>query len=81
MKKPSVRQTKYGTVAAMLLGALIIFLGMRLDREAVCVAGTAVVILSLVFYVVFVRCPHCGRCLGYAWGDHCPFCGKPFDGE
>ncbi len=81
MKKPSVKQAKYGAMAAMALGALIIFIGLRLDAGAARAAGAVVIAVGFILDIAFVRCPHCGRYLGRAWGDHCQFCGKPFDGE
>ena len=81
MKKPSPKTVRYVYMAALLLGALIIFLGIQVERRGVCAAGTAVVLLAMAGHIVFSRCPHCGRYLGRAWGDHCPYCGKPFDGE
>ncbi len=81
MKKPTVKQVEYAAMALWLAGALTIFIGVRLDREAVCVIVAAVVVLTFAGHIALCRCPHCGRYLGRVWGDRCQFCGKPLDGE
>ena len=39
--------------------------------------GAAFAFLSVLFMIIFGRCPHCGRFLGIAIGrPHCPHCGE-----
>lgn len=33
----------------------------------------------VVFFVIFFRCPRCGKFLGRIDGAYCPFCGKKLD--
>ena len=42
-------------------------------------------VVELIIFFVFVRCPHCGRFLDRAGmnidATHCPFCGKLLEDE
>lgn len=73
MKPCTVRKYFWLILAA---GAVIGLLGAQADREALSLAGIFVMFAALIFYVVFYRCPHCGKFLDRSGGEFCPHCGK-----
>lgn len=65
--------------AAIAAAALLIVIGGLLRSVAMMLTGTGIVLLAYIFYLIWYRCPHCGRHLGNSWGEFCPYCGKKVD--
>ena len=63
----------------LLAGVAIAFVGLLARQTAVALVGPAVIVGSIVFHIVFYRCPHCGSYLGRNTGPYCPECGKEVD--
>lgn len=62
------------------IGLLIALLGIALDEQAfVIVLGLLTMFSSIIHYVIFYRCPHCGKFLDRSTGEFCPNCGKKVD--
>lgn len=38
--------------------------------------GMAMMVAAMIFWIVFYRCPHCGRFLDRSTGEFCPHCGE-----
>ena len=41
--------------------------------------GVVFAIIAVIFWLIFGRCPNCGRYLGRIIGRHCPHCGEKLD--
>ena len=80
MKLGTARTAVYISTTAAVVLAMIA----ALVRTPVCfVLMILALTAELVFFIGFIRCPHCGRHLDRVGmrGDvtHCPFCGKALE--
>ena len=41
--------------------------------------GAGIAILANIFFLLWYRCPHCGRFLGRTWGKYCSYCGTKLE--
>lgn len=58
-------------------GVLIAVYGvMKEEHTGLMVTGLVILIVSMIFYGLFYRCPHCGAYLDRSTGPFCPKCGK-----
>ena len=64
------------SVAGLVL--LLAAMAASLDSMVLAGIGFALAILDAAFFILFHRCPHCGRSLR-ADGDYCPYCGEKLD--
>lgn len=74
------RTARRAALMAMAAGALLaMLLGWMFAAAAV--AGMLVVVGSVVFYLIYWRCPHCEAMLPPREGSivYCPYCGKKLD--
>lgn len=60
----------------LLAGAAIGVIGTLSEIAVVSIIGMVTMVGSLLFKVIFYRCPHCRRFLDRNTGDFCPYCGK-----
>ena len=77
MKLKTARATIYACIAAIFLFGMIAVITMHWSW--IVLTGLALLVELIVFYF-FLRCPHCGRHLDRVGMrsdiTHCPFCGK-----
>lgn len=61
--------------AFCLLMVVLLFIGSQTRQAGWIYGGLAAALAGAGFWIVFGRCPVCGRFLGRADGAHCPHCG------
>ena len=76
MKKFTPQKVNNIVLIILIIGLLIAMFGLSRDMLTVIVIGMAVMISSIIFKVLFYRCPHCWKYLDRSSGDFCPYCGK-----
>ena len=74
-----LKTAKYIFGAACILMVLFIILCSHTKRMVFGYLGIAFAIIGVVFWVIFGRCPNCGRYLGMIRGHYCPRCGEKID--
>lgn len=69
---------KVRTVQYVMLGvgALTSLVGAGLESSALMGIGIGILALSVIYHIVYYRCPHCGAFLDRSTGEYCPHCGK-----
>lgn len=73
MKPKKARRITYTVLAC---GVFTAFLGVALNETVFLIAaGLVLIFASIVFHVIFYRCPHCERFLDRSGGEFCPHCG------
>lgn len=70
------KKVRGGYFIAIAAAAPLMLIGSLLPNMAMLFVGVGIVLLDLIFYLLWYRCPHCGRHLGNSWGEFCPYCGK-----
>ena len=58
-----------------LLAVILICLGSFMQSRILCFVGIIVAFIATIFWIVFGRCPHCGKYLGRGNEKYCPGCG------
>lgn len=63
------------------LGVLLCVPGLLKDLLWLLIAGAAVLVLSTLQALIFLRCPRCRKFLGLRWTkpERCPKCGEPLN--
>ena len=78
-KKPLMdyRRVQKLQTPLLLTGALLSGVGTSVSVPLV-ILGIAIMLFAIVIWVLYYRCPHCGRPLGRIGegGAYCPHCGK-----
>ena len=67
----SLRQKDY-IVAALAIGGLFVSF---VQGEA----GAVMLLTALALYIIWWRCPYCGKFLGRKHELHCRYCGRAID--
>ena len=81
----SLRQKKYTAFAVMLGIPVLLFLILTaLEPAGLAVydiPSTALssAVFGFLLYLLWIRCPHCGRHLDRNNGDYCQYCGEEID--
>lgn len=76
------RQIRKIALTGMGIGAAVAFLGVALGEVVpMILTGMAVIVVSIVFYLLMYHCPYCGRYLDRSTGDYCPYCSKNVNEE
>lgn len=78
MKNLKPKEIRIRALYIIVAGLLVALFGVARERNAFCVIGLLIMFASVIYHIVFYRCPHCGRYLGRVTGDFCPYCGKGF---
>ncbi len=63
-------------------GLMLLFLSLcsALHQKVLGYIAAAFAFESVIFWIVFERCPSCGRHLGrVGWGKYCPYCGEKIE--
>ncbi len=60
----------------LLIGLLIALFGVSTEISAITIIGILIMFCSIIFRVIFYRCPHCGHYLDRSTGEYCPKCGE-----
>lgn len=76
LKKYTPKKIRSMFWAIWLAGFIIGLAGPLCEIAAFSVTGIIIMVGSGVFYLVFYRCPDCGKFLGRNTGEYCPYCGK-----
>ena len=80
MDLKKARIAVYICLGAVCLSCLLFLM---IKKPWCCILALVFLTVEMIFYVVFIRCPHCGRFLDRAGmrfdATHCPFCGKELD--
>ena len=58
----------------LLIGAIIALCGIPVESNVFILIGLVVMCCTLIFRVIFYRCPHCGKYLDRSTGLYCPYC-------
>lgn len=61
-------------IPGFLLAILFLLLGKK--YIALWLIGCGLMMASLILNIVFWRCPDCGKHLGPANAEYCPYCGR-----
>lgn len=76
MKKITPKQVRARTSIILGIGLLIALCGVDLEISAFSMVGLLIMFSSIIYHVIFYRCPHCGKFLDRNTGEFCPGCGK-----
>ena len=71
-----LKTAKWFLLAGCVLMALFLLLCAATERKVFGYVGAGFAFASLIFWIIFGRCPACGGFLGRSSGKHCPHCGK-----
>ena len=72
MKKIEIR-----SLLILALGSLTAFTGaIFFSSEFLIFIGLGIMVSSIIYHLIFYRCPHCGKYLYRNNGDFCQYCGK-----
>ena len=74
-QKPLIRCADAPTVMYLLFGLAVCIAAIGRSEAAVA-AGTVLAAVGVAEYLIFYRCPACGRLLGREGGGFCPHCGR-----
>ena len=67
-----LRMAKYILASFCILAVMLIFLGSSMQSRTFCLGGIIVAFIGTVFWILFGRCPHCGKYLGKGNENYCP---------
>ena len=74
-----LKTAKYVLAAICVLAVLLILLCSFTKQALWGYFGIALAFIGVIFWMIFGRCPYCGRYLGRALGHYCPRCGEKLD--
>lgn len=74
-----LKLVKYMLAVGCGLMVLFILLCSAMGNRALGYIGIGFGIVTVVFWLLFGRCPACGGALGRAAGKYCPHCGEKID--
>ena len=67
-------------MAASVLTILFVFLGTATVNKVFTYLGIATAVIGMAVYLIFGRCPHCGKYLGWNSSSKCcPHCGEKIE--
>ena len=70
-----LKTAKYILLSACALMAVLLLAGSAVQSPLLILLGSVIAFAGAVFWIVFGRCPNCGKFLGRTDGKHCPHCG------
>ena len=76
MEKPTPKKASFIGIVMLAVGAAIGYIGAYIEIFLLVGIGLALMIFSLIWRVIFYRCPHCNKYLDRSSGEFCPYCGK-----
>lgn len=76
MKNLRPRKVRKITLIIMLLSIILCFIGYISEKIFFLYICTFVIISTLIFNLLFYRCPICGKFLGRDAVKFCPHCGS-----
>ncbi len=76
MKKPALEYVTLYSMLILAAGALIALYGAFIEQAVLFGAGMVILLGSIVFKLIFYRCPHCDRYLDRSSGAFCQHCGR-----
>lgn len=74
-----LKTANYIMVSTCVLMVLLIAAGSYTKNRGLLLSGIVVAFLGMAFWIIFGRCPSCGKYLGRTNGKHCPHCGEKID--
>ena len=74
-----LKTAKYLLLVGCVLMALFILLCAAMENRAFGCVGLGFGIATLIFWLVFGRCPSCSGTLGRKAVKYCPHCGKKIE--
>jgi len=66
-------------LSACALMLVFFFIGSKTQNHILILAGITVAFASAAFWIIFGRCPNCGKHLGREPGKYCPHCGEKLE--
>lgn len=76
MKKLTPKKVDIISLIILGTGILVALFGFSRNMLSIITVGVVVMLSSLVFRIMFYRCPHCSKFLDRSRGKYCPYCGK-----
>lgn len=77
MKKRTPKEIRTRTFITLGIGLLVALGGIAMNEQVVLIMmGLITMFASIIYHVIFYRCPHCGKFLDRSTGEFCPGCGK-----
>lgn len=77
MRRRTPKEVRTRTLVTFGIGMLVALSGIAMNEQvAVIMMGLLTMFASLIYHVLFYRCPHCGKFLDRSTGEYCPACGK-----
>lgn len=77
----SLKNARRGLWGFCLLMGLLLMVGSWTRQPGWLYGGLAAAVAGAVFWLIFGRCPTCGRFLGRSDGSYCPHCGSKLPWE
>jgi hypothetical protein len=74
-----LKTAKYILFSACVLMAILFLIGSAAKIHWFIFLGVALAWVGIAFWIVFGRCPNCGKFLGRTYGKHCPHCGEKIE--
>lgn len=71
----TLRKRRRIAMIILLAGVVLALLGTDTGGVWLTIPGMALLLGGLALDAVWIRCPQCGRWLGWNTGAHCPACG------
>ena len=75
-----LKTAKIIVIVGGVLMVLALLLYVSMEKKVYGYVGAALAFASAIFWLMFGRCPACGRYLGgLGWGKYCPYCGEKLE--
>lgn len=81
MRKLTPKKVRFWVITAGLAGIAVFGAGALMEIKPIAGAGMVIIVGTLIFHLIFYRCPHCGKYLDRSRGDYCPYCGEELEEE
>jgi hypothetical protein len=74
-----MKKVKTIFTAVSCVSLFLIAMAAGTGKDVFGVVRSVAFIAGIGFWIIFGRCPHCGRFVGKAPGEYCTHCGKKFE--
>lgn len=74
-----LRTARNIVISACVVVAIFYILGSLAKNSIIVILSGVVAVSAMIFWVIFGRCPYCGKFLGRTNDKHCSHCGKELE--